>query len=330
MLVPSIFTLAGQEEIDHPGKNVPKPKDKNVPKPQFAILTANETEQDVVRRYLKLGDSGRVWKGLEEYDWECDPFLQEKKVKIELLEVTKHYEVFAIGKVTGVHAKCDRVGPGGARKTTSVMLQKASEEKWPLKVIFVLGCCGVSMSDAEKKKKNWRGTVLLSDQVDDYLDSGKIEEGGKLVLKTHPFPLSPDWKNYLCERVIVRPDVEDLTYGDIPWEKVDKYLSGVMVIKSEEEATRLRGGSEIVGIEMEGTGVRNIVDIWPGQDKPEVTVVKGISDYGAKDKNEKFPSVVFGSETEKELEDRDRQEIATFHAITLVARCVANKAHLFQ
>ena len=326
MLVPSTFTPAGQEDIDHPGKNVPKPKDKNVPKPKFAILTANDTEQNVVRRYLKLGESGRVWKGLEEYDWKCDPLLQKKKVRIELLEETEDYEVFAIGEVTGVHVKCIRIGPGGAQKTTSAMLQK----KWPLKVMFVVGCCGVSMSDAAKKKKeNWRGTVLLSDLVDNYLDSGKIE-GGKVVPKHYPFTLSPTWRNNLSEVSIVRPDVQDERYRDIPCEKVDKYLSGPLVIKSEEEGNRFRGDSEMVGIEMEGTSVHNVVDCWPEQDKPEVTVVKGISDYGAKDKNEEGPSVVFGRETEKELEDRDRQEIATFHAITLVARCVANKAHLFQ
>jgi len=311
-------TPAGQEDIDH-----------YVPKPEFAILTANETEQNVVRRYLKLGDSGRVWEGLKEYDWKCDPLLQKKNVEMKSLGGTEDYEVFAIGKVTGVHVKCTRYGPGGAQKTTFDLLRKASEEKWPLKVIFVVGCCGVSMSDAAKKKKNWRGTVLLSDLVDNYMDSGKLE-GGKVVTRHYTFTLSPAWRNYLSEVSIVRPDVQDQRYRDIPCEKVDKYLSGPLVIKSEEEGNRFRGDSEMAGIEMEGTSVQNVVGNWPGQDTVEVTVVKGISDYGAKDKNEKFPSVVFGRETERELEDEHRQEIATFHAITLVARCIASQAHLFQ
>lgn len=312
---------SGTEETDNPGMEGPKP--------QFAIITANETEQNVVKRFLKLGDCGRVWEGLKDYDWNCDPFLQKKEVKIKVLEPEDFYEVFAIGGVTGVHVKCTRIGLGGAQETTSDLLQKANRENWPLRVIFVVGCCGVSMSDA-KKKKNWRGTVLLSDQVENYLDSGKAEESG-LLAKPRIYTLSSRWRNWLSEASIVQPDIEEQSYRDIPVEKVDKYLSGPLVIKSEEEGKRFRGNSEMVGIEMEGTSVHSTVHNMSRQSVPEVAVVKGISDYAGRDKNEQLKSVVFGKETEEEVEDKARQEIATFHAITLVTRCVASKAkHLIQ
>jgi len=61
-----------KEETDSPVK----------PKPQFAIITAKETVQNVVKRYLKLGDYGRVCKQILAYEWEKDPFLKKKNMKI--------------------------------------------------------------------------------------------------------------------------------------------------------------------------------------------------------------------------------------------------------
>ena len=305
---------AGHEETDNPGQQQSKP--------QIAIITANETEQNVVKRYLKLGDSGRVWEGLKDYDWNQDPFLQKKKVKVEFVHEADTYQMFAIGGVTGVHVKCTRIGPGGAKEITSELLQLATKEKWPLKVIFVVGCCGVSMSDA-KKKENWRGTVLLSDQLEDYLDSGKAEESG-LQTKSRTYSLNSVWPNKLSEETIVRPDVEEESYRDIPVEKVVKYLSGALVIKSEEEGNKYRGSCAMVGIEMEGSSVYSTVQEM--RSKVDVVVVKGISDYGGRDKNEDVKSVVFGKETEGKVNDKARQEIAAFHAITLVTRCVASNA----
>ena len=75
---------------------------------------------------------------------------------------------------------------------------------------------------------------------------------------------------------------------------------------------------------MEGTGVYSIVCNWAPT--TEVAVVKGISDYAGSDKNKPAKSVVFGKETAKEIDDDARQDIATFHATTLVTRCVAKNA----
>ena len=299
------------------------------PKPQFAIITANGTEQNVVKRYLKLGDYGRVCEQLSAYEWEKDPFLKKKEVKITANDSVGIYDMFTIGGMMGVHVKCTRIGPGGAQDTTSALLRKASEEKWPLKAIFVVGCCGVSMSDAKKAQKNWRGTVLLSDQMEDYLDTGKAEEGG-LLAKPRTYTLCGDWVNWLSDKSICQPDVVEESQRDSPVERVDKYLSGPLVIKSEEDGNNYRGNCQMAGIEMEGARVYSTVNGSPLKDTTKVAVVKGISDYAGSDKKERAKSVVFGKETAVEIDDEARQEIATFHAITLVTRCVASNAKHFR
>ena len=113
----------------------------------------------------------------------------------------------------------------------------------------------------------------------------------------------------------------------IPVEKVGKYLSGPLVMKEADFANRRRGENcEMAGVEMEGTGVYSAVDGLGLKDTIEVAVVKGISDYAGSDKKELAKSVVFGKETAEKIDDDPRQDIATFHAITLVTRCVAKYA----
>ena len=314
-----------------PGENYPDGLEKpQLPggKPQFAIITANETEKNVVKRYLKLGDYGRVCELLSAYEWEKDPFLKKKEVKITTHDPVDIYDMFTIGEVMGVHVNCTRIGPGGAQATTSDLLRKASEEKWPLKAIFVVGCCGVSMSDAKKMQKNWRGTVLLSDQMEDYLDAGKAIKTG-LQPKPRTYNLCGIWVNWLSEESISQPDVREDSQRDIPMERVDKYLSGPLVIKSEEDGNDYRGNCQMAGIEMEGARVYSTVNGSVLKDMTKVAVVKGISDYAGSDKNEPAKSVVFGKETGGEIDDKARQEIATLHAITLVTRCVASNAKRF-
>ena len=310
-----------------PGKEEPDgPEKPQLPcgKPQFAIITANGREQNVVKRYLKLERvCEEVYAELMGYDWEHDPFLKEMDVKITANDPVGIYDVFTIGEVMGVHVNCPDYGTRGAQNTTSALLQKAKAEKWPLKVIFVVGCCGASMSDAKKGQKNWRGTVLLSDKVDDYLSSGKAEEDG-FVFNSQPYTLSKMCVNWLSDGSICRPAVQENEYKMIPVEKVAKYLSGPLVMKKADLAKKYRGDCVMVGFEMEGTGVYSIVCNWAPT--TEVAVVKGISDYADSDKKKPAKSVVFGTETAVEIDDDARQDIATFHAITLVTRCVAKNA----
>ena len=311
-----------EEYTDNPKEPQPQPEK---PKPQFAIITANGREQNVVKRYFNLERvCEEVYAELMDYDWKHDPFLKEMEVKITPNDPVGIYDVFTIGEMMGVHVNCPDYGPGSAQDTTSALLRKADAEKWPLKVIFVVGCCGASMNDAKKGQKNWRGTVLLSGQLDDYLASGKAEEDG-LVLNSQPYTLSKKWVNWLSDGAICKPAVAESRYKMIPVEKVGKYLSGPLVMKRANLANRCRGENcEMAGVEMEGTGVCSIVCNWAPT--TEVAVVKGISDYDGSDKKKPAKSVVFGKETAEEIDDDARQDIATFHAITLVTRCVAKNA----
>lgn len=327
----------GVEDTDSPRKQLP----------QFAVITANGTEQNVVKHYLKLSDPGLIRGELAGYDWTHDPFLKKKEFKIEFCDkVQPVYEVFTVGKVTGVHVKCARNGPDGAFETTCGLLKKAIKDEWHLKVIFVVGCCGVSMSDAKKKQlgaeepMNWHGTVLLSDQAYNYLDAGKFVEGthentsGAVVgtaleISTRTYDLSTVWLNRLGEIAILKPAVAEGSYKNIPAEKVAKYLSGPLLMKSQMEANKIRGElCAMAGIEMEVIGVlRAVHSLSPTVD---VALVKGISDYGDSGKNAPAKSMVFGKETEEAVGGEVRQEIATFHAITLVIRCVANNVDAFD
>ena len=70
---------------------------------------------------------------------------------------------------------CDKMGPWGAFHKTVELLKTARDEKWKLRYIFIVGCCGASVIEA-KKKDFPRGTILLAEQVKDYLNTGKVEE----------------------------------------------------------------------------------------------------------------------------------------------------------
>ena len=316
------FCTTGDDEVDTPMEPEQKPK--------FVIITANDTEKNVAKYYLDLGDYGRVCKELEKYNWKSDPFLKKKKVVVAGLDPVNEYELFTVGDVVGVHVKCHRIGPRGASETTKKLLNYARTEEWPLKVIFIVGCCGASLSEEKKKEKNWRGTVLLSDQIRDYLDSGKETDKG-VDGKSREYSLCPEWLTRLSDPAIIVPTVDDKQYRDIPVKRVDKYVSGPFVVKSEAAGNKYRADSEMVGIEMEGTDVyTNVKDFeFPLAITPKVAVVKGISDYGGTDKNEDNKSLVFCEPTKEMVGDKDRQEIATFHAITLVVRCIASNVHHF-
>ena len=124
----------------------------------------------------------------------------------------------------------------------------------------------------------------------------------------------------------------------IPIEVTQQCLSGPLVVKEYNFANKIRDASvPIAGIEMEAVGVLNAVqatkrvveEVCPSAcvPVPEVTVVKGISDY-AGDKGGCSKSFFYGRETNEVVDDDTRQLIATFHAVALVMRCVANNMKL--
>ena len=307
---------------------------------EIAILTATNAEQNAFRHFSKL-ECGRVWKGAKSYNCEMDPYLKKNGVTIRCLpeESTKDYEIFIVQKhstkaVKGVHLKCTKTGPWRALERTGDLLAEAQDKEWPLKVIFVVGCCGVCLSEAKKKEseesgKNWCGTVLLSHQAEDYLHKGKAEENSTKY-EPETYHLSDEWLSKLHDLAISQPShVAAKKFRDIPVEVVPKFLSGPLVIKSEVTGRKLSGAPEVVGVEMEVAGTVQAINLarkLKGDLVPhvQVTVVKGVSDYTGIDKTKRSKSVFFGKETE-EIEDKYRQEIATLHAITLVSRCIAKE-----
>ena len=81
-------------------------------------------------------------------------------------------------RLVGVHVSCGEIGPWGAFDKTVELLQMAKDKGWKLCYIFVVGCCGTSVSDKDKCKEGCPcGTVLFARQVKDYLNTGKGNDG---------------------------------------------------------------------------------------------------------------------------------------------------------
>ena len=307
-------------------------QDDDEQQPTFAILTANPTERMTVNTYLGLGNtSGKVWDGARGCNWKADSYLQETKAAVSHLESSSlhDYKMFRLqvgnDRVTGVHLSCTDIGPIGAARKVNKLLADAKAQTWPLKIIFLVGCCGGSLTEEKKKERNWHGTVLLAQYMKDYLSTGKVEapdQLSKCVPCVHN--LGDKWLQSLQEASIPRQKQD---FSDIPVKKVHEYLTGPLVIKEQLFGDQFRVG-DIAGVEMEAVGTvlaKDLAADWcPGQHLPEVVIVKGISDYTG-NKGDRSKAVFFGEETEAEVNDNTRQQIATFHAIALVTRCMATK-----
>ena len=299
--------------------------------PMFAILTADQNERMTVNAFLDLGNTfGKVWDGARGCSWKTDSYLQETKTTVTSLPSNSlHYgKMFQLevgnDRVTGVHLSCTDIGPHGATKIVNKLLADAKAQNWPLKVIFLVGCCGGSLTDSKKMEKNWHGTVLLAQYLKDYLNIGKIEAPAGQLSQCVPrvCDLRDKWLQPLQE---VANPCRRQGFSDIPVLKTHVFLSGPLVIKEQLFSDHFRYG-DIAGVEMEGAGVVLAMDLaedWcPGEHLPDVVIVKGISDYTG-NKGERSKAVFFDAETGAEVDDDARQQIATYHSIALVIRCMA-------
>lgn len=291
-------------------------------------------------RFLQLKGSPPTDDLCRGCNWTADTYLR-KHVKIENLAGGIKYHSFQLTipdqtskQITGVHFYCDEIGPWGAFDTTVDLLKVAQSKTWSLQIIFVVGCCGVSLSDKKKKEKNWRGTVLLTNVIDDYLHIGKAEVEGKLEPKSRPFDIKNDWLS-LLEDAKRPPDGRD-GYCDIAVKRVDRFLSGPLVIKDQLTGDRFRGNNvEIAGVEMEVVGVIQAVKACHNilgtleEKRPCIVLAKGVSDYTG-DKGKPAKTFLFGKETKEEEEDV-LQYIATLNSTSLVIRFVVqNVEYLCQ
>ena len=298
----------------------------------FAILTANQNERMTVNAFLGLGNTfSKLWDGARGCSWKTDSYLQETKATVKSLPSNSlHYDkMFQLevgnDRVTGVHISCTDIGPLGAATTVNKLLAHAKAQNWPLKVIFLVGCCGGSLTDSKKKEKNWHGTVLLAQNLKYYLNTGKIEAPDQLS-KCVPrvCDLHDKWLQPLQE---VANPCQKQGFSAIPVLKTYEYLSGPLVIKEQLFSDQFRD-SDIAGVEMEGVGAvlaKDMAAEWcPGEQLPDIVIVKGISDY-TENKGERSKAVFFDAETEASIDDDARQQIATYHSIALVIRCMAAK-----
>ena len=190
---------------------------------------------------------------------------------------------------------------GGAFDTTVKLLKKAKDEGWKLGCIFVIGCCGVSVTD---QKECPRGTVLLARQVKDYLNTEKVV-GGKVTGTALNIPMSTMCPRGLCEFTNVQM-ANRLDPHRIEVQIVD-FLTGPLVIKDNLFGKAYcEANAEVTGVEMEIVGVIKAVEAFhildrtqqkvSGDPNLKVVLTKGVSDYTGK-KGDQGKCKLFGKGT---------------------------------
>ena len=316
-----------------------RPKESQV---SFAILTANENENVAVHHFLKLGKPAdtKEYPSAKGHTWSDDSFLIQTNAKIEPNEGKSEnpYRVFdlVVGekRQMGVHVACDMMGPWGAFDTTVELLKKARKEGWKLGCIFVIGCCGASVSD---RKECPRGTVLLASEVKNYLNTGKVvekkDEEGKVVdrkLSGKPvtIPMSTMRPIGMHEFMNVR-EADRRNSHKIEVQTV-QFLTGPLVIKDDLFGKEYReANAKVTGVEMEIVGVIKAVEAFhgiTGDPEQKVVLAKGVSDYTG-EKGEEGKCTLFGDETDS-VDDDQLQMYATLQSLALVIRFVANNIPL--
>lgn len=327
-------------------------------------------ENRAVTNFLQLNNckplDTEIFKEVRGCNWSADSFLKDTKAGLANLPDEPNYQVFAITvggeKRVGVHFHCEFMGPWGAFDKTTLILKEAKCRKWPLNWIFVVGCCGASVSDV-KKKDFPRGTILIANQIMDYLHTGKLEsvktrqgadqgadeeqqgadetehgadlaytfqvEDQSYVVRGSAQSISMDtqWLEAL-KNVGESPRKGD--FGDIAAKRVN-YLSGPLVIKDAMFSTKFRGADvPAAGVEMEVVGVYKAVKAIlkyegsPEETHPKIVLVKGICDYTG-GKGEKGSCRFFDKKETGLCTEDELQVYATLQSIALVIRFVAEK-----
>ena len=314
----------------------------------FAILTANDMEKLAVTNYLQLRKftaiDCKIFKEVRGYNWCCDSYLKDIDAKVAPLPDGSNYQVFTItvGKDerVGVHFHCEHMGPWGAQDKTAQVLKEARIRNWKLDWIFVVGCCGASVSD-KKQKAYPRGTVLIANQIQDYLHTGKLETVKSSQDADSTYKIQVDDQSFIvkgsAQAIKMNTKWLDELKGvkDAPpgsWDSMAavsvNYLSGPLVIKDAMFSTRFRGANvEVAGVEMEVVGVikgvKAICD-YAEEDPPTIVLAKGISDYTS-GKGEKGTCTFFSRKIKRKCTEDELQLYATMQSIALVIRFVARK-----
>ena len=308
----------------------------------FAVITANEKEQKVVRHFLKLlKDAGEIWPDGVNCDYTNDVYLKQQRVDVKYMSTKTDggydFEEFILSadkkEIIGIHVKCLQQAAetkGGSRNTTRRLLKFADEQNWKLEIIFSVGCCMLSADDkSSENARKMMGCVLLSSVYEAFLERGKVEGKGDkdmFIFHSQFYEGAREWVSRLKEHVITEPSKrgDPEIFRKIPVKEVPRFLCGSVVVKSADFGDDVRGNASIVGIEMEGSGIASALKDWEddGNSVPKFLLLKGVSDFG-KGKDDDLGAMFFNEPTKKAVSDDVRQQIATFHCIALVVRGVA-------
>jgi hypothetical protein len=284
----------------------------------FAIMVANNNEWESAMHFLgaegyRVAEEVKPWTCTAE---DADDSLKE--VKLISYGGSVIYPVLSVGNKTGIIFSCAQKGSFGksaSRDETVQLFNYASKEKWSLKVIFVVGCCGAVQNQPIQKGAQGgtanvpNGTVFVADTLYSY--TGKIEK--EINIKLDPHSMSKYW-NSLLKKVSGRGKWEIKPIDLVP------FYSGDFVMKNHEVSVDLSAnlkGHKKVGYEMEGIGVVGVA--------PEGTValVKGVSDNAGFEKKTDAPIRFFSKDIEKPVNENTRQQMCTVMSLAVVLRAIA-------
>ena len=303
---------------------------------EYALLTANPTEQSAVKKLIGVGDyvpERYAGENRGAYTCEEDSILQ---LKVELLSIESSlgmpFDAFQVNGKNLIHVRCADIGsggPGGSLVTTTQILAWAKKYKWPLKMIFCVGCCG-----CPEKCKVDRGYVILSKEIKDYNRGQMIQEAPNSQ-ESQDMPTNVEFQPIHYQQNIdwfgILRDKKNTGEGDkaIPFKEALTTYSGDFVVKSSEKASEMAAGNnpKPVMVEMEGKGIAEALEVAKKLEiLPETTdfiVVKGISDWCTPSDKKQSACCRFFTERPLNVSPEKRQHMATIQSATLVLRAIA-------
>ena len=308
----------------------------DTPKVSFAILTANKREELAVNGFLQLERVDQAsYPHASRLQYGLDAVLRNARAKVEPLPDPRYthrlfsLEVNGIRQI-GVHVYCDKEGPLGAFNKTMELMKTANDKEWKLRYIFIVGCCGASVTEA-KKEDFPRGTIFLPEKVKGQLNTEEeecVEDIAKEMVKgkAPTFKFKGSLTTYQMDSALLTQMIRECkidaqgAFNKIEVKKVD-YLSGSPLVNKSSlfGATFHDPSVDACGVEMEAVGVLKAVETFhtiSGGPKAEVVLAKGISDYtGHKGES---GSCKFFDETIEDASDDQLQMNATMQSIALV------------
>ena len=220
---------------------------KDITDVSFAILVANENEYKAVLNYFGMGftmvTEGQLYTDdVLDCTFATDPVISNNGGAQDpgLTRRSDDYYSISINGKTGIiyqTASIGSYGRQGAMLTTVQVLKDARERRWPLEIIFVVGCTGGHAKPGEEVEC---GQVIVPGKVIEY-NRGKFETGRdgqpKRIIKPEMWPTSDKWRKSVTE-ISIRDGGED--HRGIKMAEGDYDYCGDFVVKDAGIAAELR------------------------------------------------------------------------------------------